>query len=104
MLFLLLAWKRPPMTSALYPYVHTRACGMSTARYSSGQKTVGSDRDDDDDDDDDDAGLEAGPCACFVSVAEDRPVRRLNKKLSPLDSFVTSLLPWLAPAVVSQVP
>jgi hypothetical protein len=37
-LFLLFAWKSCPMTSALYPYVHIRACGRSGVRYSSGQK------------------------------------------------------------------
>lgn len=67
---------------------------MSTARYSLGQKTAGSDRDD--------AEL-AGTSADSASVAEDRPVHRFNKDLGPLDFFVTSLLPWLAPAVVSQV-
>lgn len=78
MLFLLLAWKSPPITSALYPYVHTQACGMSTARYSLGQKTAG-----------DGVELEEGPCAC--SAAKDGPARRLNRELSPLDFFVTSV-------------
>jgi hypothetical protein len=88
------------MTSALYPYVHTQACGMSAATYSLGQKRAGSDRDGD-------ADL-VGSSAGSVPVADDRPVRRLNKELRPLDFFVTSLLlwllPWLTPAVVSQVP
>ena len=86
MLFLLLAWKSPPITSALYPYVHTRACGMSTARYSLGQKMAG-----------DGVELE-GPCAC--SAAKDGPARRLNRELSPLDFFVTSVE---SAAAVSQV-
>jgi hypothetical protein len=37
-LFWLFAWKSPPITSALYPYVHIRAWGRSGTRYSSGQK------------------------------------------------------------------
>lgn len=39
-LFLLFAWNIPPITSALYPYVHTLALGMSWVRYSSGQKSL----------------------------------------------------------------
>jgi hypothetical protein len=54
------------MTSALYPYVHTRACGMSCARYSSGQKTV-----DGGGDGADGAGLGERSCACSVSGAKD---------------------------------
>jgi len=84
------------MTSALYPYVHTQACGMSNARYSSGQKTV-------DGAGAADVGLEEGPCACPVSVAEDRLVRRVNKDLSRLDFLVASMLPLLAVAAASQV-
>jgi hypothetical protein len=88
------------MTSALYPYVHTRACGMSCARYSSGQKTV------DGGDGDDGAGLVDGPCARSVPVAKGLPGCRLNQELSPLGFLVVSLPPLLplAPAVVSQVP
>jgi hypothetical protein len=85
------------MTSALYPYVHTRACGMSKARYSSGQKTVAGDGNGD-------ARLAEDPCVCSVSVPKDLPVRLLNKDLSPLDFLVTSLLPMLVSADVSQVP
>jgi hypothetical protein len=82
------------MTSALYPYVHTRAYGMSKARYSSGQKTV--------DGGGDDAWLVEGPCVRSVSVAKDLPVLRQNKDLRPLDFLVVSLLLLLA--VASQVP
>lgn len=77
---------------------------MSTARYSSGQKTV-------EDGGDGDAGPEEEPCACSVSVAEALPVRRVNQDFSPLNFFVMSLLPLLvlvsavAPALAaSQVP
>lgn len=104
MLFLLLAWKRPPMTSALYPYVHTQARGMSRARYSSGQKTVDGA---DDGAGEDDVGLEERPeegrCACAVSVAGDLAVRRLSKNPRPLNFLVVSLPPLLALAL-SVVP
>ncbi len=39
-LFLLFASNKPPIASALYPYVHTLASGISSARYSSGQNNV----------------------------------------------------------------
>jgi hypothetical protein len=94
MLFLLLAWKRSPMTSALYPYVHTQACGMSAARYSSGQKTVAGGGDD--------AGPEGG-CACSALVDSDLAVRRLNKDFRPLGFLVVLLLPLLALVVVATV-
>lgn len=82
------------MTSALYPYVHTQACGMSGARYSSGQKTV------DGSGGAIDAGLEEGPCACAVAVAEDLSVR-LNRDLRPLDFLVVLLPPLLALVLAS---
>jgi hypothetical protein len=40
-LFLLFNWNSPPITSALYPYVHTLALGISGTKYCSGQKTSG---------------------------------------------------------------
>lgn len=39
MVFWFCAWKRPAITSALYPYVHMRASGISETSQSSGQKT-----------------------------------------------------------------
>lgn len=69
---------------------------MSSARYSSGQKTV--------DDGGDDVGLEEGSCACAVSIAKDLSVRRLNKDLRPLDFLVVSWLPLLTLAAASHVP
>jgi hypothetical protein len=70
---------------------------MSKARYSSGQKMVAGDGNGD-------ARLAEDPCVCSVSVSKDLPVRLLNKDLSPLDFLVTSLLPMLVSADVSQVP
>jgi hypothetical protein len=76
---------------------------MSTAKYSSGQKTVdcasaGAD----------DVELEEGFCACSVHAATERPVSLWTKYLSFLKLFIVSLLPWLALAAaaafaVSQV-
>jgi hypothetical protein len=72
---------------------------MSTAKYSSGQKTVeranaGAEY----------AEPEKGSCACSVRVAADRPTRLRNQELRPLDPFIVSLLPAPAAAfVVSQV-
>jgi hypothetical protein len=40
MLFWLFAQNKPSRASALYPYVQTRASGISCARKSAGQKTV----------------------------------------------------------------
>ena len=65
------------MTSALYPYVHTQAWGMSDARYSSGQKTV-------------DGVGDVGACAFPVAVAEDVGARLLNQVFGPLDFFSKS--------------
>lgn len=95
-LFLFSAPKKAPITSALYPYVQTRACGMSTAKYSSGQKTVdgasaGAD----------DVGLEMGICACSGRVTIERLARLWNQDLRPLDLFIVSLLPWLALAAAA---
>jgi len=72
------------MTSALYPYVHTRASGISCARYSSGQKIW-----------DGGGGDEAGEereCACVESSDNDLAVRLLNKDLKP-PGFLVVLLP-----------
>lgn len=77
---------------------------MSTAKYSSGQKTAdgasaGADN----------VGLEVGICTSSVLVAKERLVHLWNQDLRRLDLFVVSLLPWFALAAatafaVSQVP
>lgn len=76
------------MTSALYPYVHTQAWGMSDVRYSSGQKTV-------------DGVSDKEACSSPVAVAEDAGVRRLNQVFRPLE-FFSGLLAAVA-AFASQV-
>jgi hypothetical protein len=70
----LLVWKRPPSISELYLYVHTQAWGTFTTGCSSDQKMV-------DRGSDDNSGLEEGSCVCFVSVATDLAIRRLNKDI-----------------------
>ena len=79
------AWKRPPITSASYPYVRSWARGRSDARYSSGQKTVvgGSVNDEE---------IVDEAYACFVLVNGDQATRRFSKDLKPLCFSVAPLL------------
>jgi hypothetical protein len=89
MLFWLFDAKSPPMTSALYPYAHTRASCISDAKYSSGQKdsVVGGA-----------AGfsilLGVGLSLAFLKPKNDfMPLRRLGV-LDAAPAGVSSCVPW----------
>ena len=96
-LFLLFDWNSPPITSALYPYVHTLALGISGTKYCSGQKTSG------------EAGGRGAPLPVSVALALRSPKNDLRSlrlrpavSVSMLGSASVSALVSAGPVQVSR--